>query len=257
LEKIGRVARSVLSLNRHREYTNLMRMLRLRPSDRVLDVGSGDGFWTVRFASQCARVVGLEPDEQLLGMARRLHTAPNLTYVRGVAEAMPFDSGRFDKVVSVSCLEHFRDPAAGLREMARIMKPGGRIALSVDSLLAENSPAEFREWHRERHYVTQYFRVEELLAMMRDDGVRCEPDQTVHLFRSRLASRVREMFIRRPTPWLPLFPLLYGVVLAADRTAGEMHGQIVIMTGTRGTESIGAQPRDGFPARVPSSGLSA
>ncbi len=237
LEKVGRVARSVLSLNRHREYTHLSRMLGLRSSDRVLDVGSGDGFWTARFAPHCARIVGLEPDDRLLGMATRLHQAPNVTYVRGVAEALPFETGSFDKVVSVSCLEHFGDPAKGLREMVRVLTPGGRIGLSVDSLLDENSPAAFREWHRERHYVTKYFRVEQLRAMMSDGGVRIEPERTVHLFRSRLAARVRERFTRNPAQWLPLFPLLYGVVLVADRAADETHGQIVIVTGTRGTVS--------------------
>jgi len=237
LEKVGRVARSVLSLNRRREFAHLSRMLSLRASDRVLDVGSGDGFWTARFAPHCARIVGLEPDDQLLGMAKRLHRAPNLTYVRGVAEAMPFETGSFDKVVSVSCLEHFRNPAAGLREMVRVLTPGGRIGMSVDTLLAENSPAEFREWHRERHYVTEYFRVEQLGAMMSADGVRCEPERTIHLFRSRLAARVRERFIRHPAQWLPLFPVLYGVVLVADRAVDETHGQIVIMTGTRGPVS--------------------
>lgn len=247
MEKIARIARSVFSLNRHREYRHLLRMLRVRPSDRVLDVGSGDGFWTVRFAAHCAHVVGLEPDTRLLGMATRLHAAPAVTYVRGVAEALPFATGTFDKVVSVSCLEHFADPASGLREMVRVLKPGGRIAVSVDSLLAENSPAAFRQWHRERHYVTEYFRADQLVSMMQADGVCCEPERTVHLFRSRLAGGIRERFIRHPTPWLPLFPLLYGVVLAADR-AGTAHGQIVITAGTRASAPIVPQQRNDVPA---------
>src|SRR5215203_1708303 len=110
LDKVRRDARSVFSLSRHREYTHLLRMLDVRPDDRVLDLGSGDGFWTARFATQCRRVVGIEPDLQLLALSERLHRAPNVTYVRGVAEGLPFRSAAFDKVVSVSCLEHFRDP---------------------------------------------------------------------------------------------------------------------------------------------------
>ena len=70
----------------------------------------------------------------------------------------------FDKVVSVSCLEHFADPLQGLREMARVLKPGGRLAISVDSLLTENSPLSFREWHARRHFVTHYLIVKNYWA---------------------------------------------------------------------------------------------
>ena len=71
---------------------------------------------------------------------------------------------------------------------------------------------------------------EELLGMMKSVGLRCEPERTEHLFRSRLAAHVRQLFIRRPRVLLPLFPLLYGVVRLADRMADDMHGQIIIVT---------------------------
>jgi ubiquinone/menaquinone biosynthesis C-methylase UbiE len=233
LTRIGRISRSTLTLNRDREYNSLKRMLDLRPVDSLLDVGSGDGFWTARFSSHCAKVTGLEPDERMLALAQTLYQRSNVEYVQGSAESIPYPSSNFDKVVSVSCLEHFGDPLQGLREMARVLKPGGRLAISVDSLLPENSPASFREWHARRHFVTHYFNREELLGMMKLVGLRSEPERTEHLFRSRLAARVRQFFIRRPRLLLPLFPLLYGVVRLADRIADDMHGQIIIVTATR------------------------
>jgi ubiquinone/menaquinone biosynthesis C-methylase UbiE len=212
-------------------------MLALRPSDHLLDVGSGDGFWTASFSTHAARVTGLEPDERMLNLARRLYQRPNVEYVQGSAESIPYPSNTFDKVVSVSCLEHFANPLQGLREMARVLKPGGRLAISVDSLLAENSPPSFREWHTRRHFVTHYFNREELEGMMKTVGLRCEPERTEHLFRSRLAARVRQLFIRRPRLLLPLFPLLYGVVRLADRMKDDMHGQIIIVTATHDARS--------------------
>src|SRR5262249_41089171 len=69
LARIGSIGRSLLSLNRGREYRNLLRMLRIRPDDAVLDVGSGDGFWTSRFADHCGQMVGIEPDQRMLALA--------------------------------------------------------------------------------------------------------------------------------------------------------------------------------------------
>ena len=231
--RIARMSRSLLTLNRDREYATLKRMLALNTTDSVLDAGSGDGFWTTHFAAHCASITGLEPSRPMLKYARTLHQRPNIVYVCGVAESLPFPNSTFDKVVSISCLEHFADPLRGLREMTRVLKPGGRLALSVDSLLPENSPLVFREWHKRRHFVTHYFHRDELLGMLKAVGLRCESERTVHLFRSRLAARLRQLFIRHPRVWLPLFPLFYSAVRMADWLADDTHGQIIIVTVTR------------------------
>jgi ubiquinone/menaquinone biosynthesis C-methylase UbiE len=236
LTRIGRMSRSIFTLNRDREFNSLKRMLELKPVDSLLDVGSGDGFWTARFATHCAKVTGLEPDQRMLALAQALYLRSNVEYAQGSAESIPYPSCTFDKVVSVSCLEHFGDPLQGLREMARVLKPGGRLAISVDTLLPENSPASFREWHAHRHFVTHYFNREELMGMLKQVGLRSEPDRTEHLFRSRLAARVRQLFIRRPRLLLPLFPFLYGIVWLADRLSNDMHGQIIVVTATNGTK---------------------
>jgi ubiquinone/menaquinone biosynthesis C-methylase UbiE len=233
LTRIGRMSRSLFTLNRDREYKTLKRMLELRPSDHLLDVGSGDGFWTASFSTHSGRVTGLEPDERMLGLARALYHRPNVEYIQGSAESIPYPDSKFDKVVSVSCLEHFNDPLQGLREMARVLKPGGRLAISVDSLLPENSSLSFRQWHARRHFVTHYFNREELLGMMKSVGLRCEPQRVEHLFRSRMSAHIRQLFVRRPRLLLPLFPLFYGVVRFADRISDDMHGQIIILTATR------------------------
>ena len=233
LARIGRVARSLLTLNRDREYAMLKRFLALKPRDRLLDVGSGDGFWTARFASHCDQIVGLDPDEGLQTLARRFHSRPNLLYVRGFAERLPFPDASFDKVTSVSCLEHFADPMQGLREMARVLRLGGRLAVSVDSLLPENSESSFREWHKRRYFVTEYFSHAKLMEMIARAGLRSEPERSVHLFRSRMAVASRRVFVRNTRLTLPLFPLLYGIARLGDRITQDMHGQIIIVTATR------------------------
>ena len=233
LTRIAQSGKSVLTLNRDREYAALKRMLNLKATDNLLDIGCGDGFWTSRLAQNCGRVVGLEPDLKTLGYAQRFHNLPNITYVCGVAESLPFSDGAFDKVLSVSCLEHFADPWRGIAEIARVLRPGGRVALSVDSLLPENSPQTFREWHRQRHFVTHYFSQETLTKALQTAGLKYETDSVVHLFRSRIAAGLRQLFIRRPRLWLPFFPAFYFSVRLSDRLFNDMHGQIIVVTASR------------------------
>ena len=93
--RIRQNARSILTLNRDREYALLRQMLDLQPHDRLLDVGSGDGFWTARFARHCAHVTGLEPGEQALAYAAQLHPHPRIDYVQGIAEALALSRCQF------------------------------------------------------------------------------------------------------------------------------------------------------------------
>jgi len=233
LTRIAQAGKSILTLNRDREYAVLKRMLNLETSDNLLDIGCGDGFWTSRLAQNCGRVVGLEPDLKTLGYARRFHSLPNISYVCGVSESLPFRDGAFDKVLSVSCLEHFADPWRGIAEIARVVRPGGRIALSVDSLLPENSPQSFREWHKQRHFVTHYFSQDTLTQALQTAGFHYEPESVVHLFRSRMAAGLREVFIRRPRLWLPFFPAFYLSVRLSDRMFNDMHGQVIVVSASR------------------------
>jgi len=97
-----------------------------RPQDRVLDVATGTGLVTaeLRRHADC-RVVGLDQSEDMLAAAARRGAS---LLVRGRAEALPFADATFDRVTFTYLLRYVDDPAATLFELARVLRPGGRLA---------------------------------------------------------------------------------------------------------------------------------
>jgi SAM-dependent methyltransferase len=104
----------------------------LKPGERVLDVGCGDGTFTEEAALCTGDVVGLDVSRTMLdaGAARLAHV-PGIRWVQGDATALPFPDASFDVVMAVAMLGVLPDPAAAIREFARVLKPGGRVVLGV------------------------------------------------------------------------------------------------------------------------------
>ena len=120
----------------------------------VLDVGCGTGkllrraniYWPE------AQLIGVDPANGMIEMAKRL--TPNATFSTGMAEALPLEDASVDLALSTSSFHHWQDQAAGIREIARVLRPGGffiLVDISVPEWLERvvrqerfHSPAQMR-----------------------------------------------------------------------------------------------------------------
>jgi demethylmenaquinone methyltransferase / 2-methoxy-6-polyprenyl-1,4-benzoquinol methylase len=97
---------------------------------RILDVATGTGLVALelRRRADCS-VVGLDQSREMLARARRRFAAdPRVELVEGQAERLPFDDASFDALSFTYLLRYVEDPAATLAELARVVRPGGRVA---------------------------------------------------------------------------------------------------------------------------------
>jgi SAM-dependent methyltransferase len=101
-------------------------------SGGVLEVAAAEGIHACSLSERGLAVCILEPSPTMLvrARARQRRSGMTIPMVRGVAEAAPFRDGSFDRVLCDSALDHLADPERGIREMARIIAPGGRVVLT-------------------------------------------------------------------------------------------------------------------------------
>jgi SAM-dependent methyltransferase len=121
--------------------------LGLAPGDRLLDLGCGAGRHAFEALRRGARVVAFDYDEAELkdvaGMAQAMAAAGDLTgparsgCVRGDATALPFPDASFDRIIAAEVLEHIVEDEAAIAELARVLRPGGSMAVTVPAWLAE------------------------------------------------------------------------------------------------------------------------
>jgi demethylmenaquinone methyltransferase / 2-methoxy-6-polyprenyl-1,4-benzoquinol methylase len=97
------------------------------PGDRALDVATGTGDLAVALRARGAEVVGLDFSERMLEVARA--KAPEIRFERGNALELPYEDGWFDAVTVGFGARNFADLGRGLREMARVARPGGRVVI--------------------------------------------------------------------------------------------------------------------------------
>ena len=178
----------------------------------VLDVGCGVGWFSERAARRGARVTSLDIGTRLLARARDLcDTRP----VAADACALPFVDDAFDVVVSSECIEHTVDPARALREIHRVTRPGGLMAVTTPNHLWHFA-VTLAEVFKLRPYegYENWLRWGEVRRTLRESGARLETMRGFHLL-PPVFSAIHPL-LRRLDAWGgPLGPLMVNIAVLA------------------------------------------
>ncbi|WP_165919512.1 class I SAM-dependent methyltransferase [Promicromonospora sp. AC04] len=176
---------SVLRSHRRRTAANSAAFLlpHLLSDMTLLDVGCGPGTVTVDLAERLTQgsVVGVDASDDVLESARGLadaHGTKNISFEHANAYELPFEDNSFDVVFAHQLLQHLSDPVAALREMKRVAKPGGFVAVrdaDYEAMAWYPESAELTEWNMLYHEVTHTYGFEpdagrRLASWVRDAG---------------------------------------------------------------------------------------
>jgi ubiquinone/menaquinone biosynthesis C-methylase UbiE len=132
---LGRLGGIVMARMNQKCAAWVIDLLGIQPNDSVLEVGFGPGVGIELLARLVSGgyVAGIDPSEEMIEQAKARNVKAiesgrvDLRY--GSAESLPFEGNTFTKALAINSMQVWPDAVAGLREMQRVMKPGGRIAL--------------------------------------------------------------------------------------------------------------------------------
>jgi ubiquinone/menaquinone biosynthesis C-methylase UbiE len=115
---------------------------------RVLEVGIGSGLNMPFYGSQMRELIGLEPAPRLISMAQEASAKAvvPVQLIEATSEAIPLDSASIDTVVSTWTLCTIPNAVEALREMRRVLKPGGRLLFVEHGLAPERSIQKWQNW---------------------------------------------------------------------------------------------------------------
>jgi ubiquinone/menaquinone biosynthesis C-methylase UbiE len=197
------------------------RYLNPQKGDRICNVACGSGVYCIGLAQIGCEVYGVDISEQSIAMAKAISKRQNCHFEVADAEALPFESESFNKVVCVCSLEHFENDEQALNEMNRVLKKNGIIVLSVDSFTYKGIKKDLLEKHRKDHHVVNYYTFSSLAEKMKTQGF------TVEKYRYFVNSAVSDFFykigIRLKFGYFfkTIFPVAYPFSIISDKLWGK------------------------------------
>jgi ubiquinone/menaquinone biosynthesis C-methylase UbiE len=144
---LGRLGGLILARTNRKAAETAIELLAVRPGDCVLEIGFGPGVGIAILAERVrsGRVAGVDPSAEMVRQATRRNAqaieAGRVDLRRAGADQLPFAHGAFDKALAVNSMQVWPDPGAGMREVRRVLKPGGQVVLAFTAFAGQSNDA--------------------------------------------------------------------------------------------------------------------
>ena len=130
-EEIDKYLDQAYSKEKFSRPTRITLALAMVEGENILDLGCHVGAYSHYLAQKGHKVVAADVDEDVLRIARRKYSHPDLQFVRTDGDKLDFEDNFFDSVLLLEVLEHSQNPRSLVREIYRVLEPGGFLILSV------------------------------------------------------------------------------------------------------------------------------
>ena len=116
-------------------YENTAKVLNLKADDKYLEIGFGSGFFIKKYASHVSRIAGLDYSKDMVKLARSINEdlikSGKAEFLQGTVFNLPWKDNQFSVVVSIETFFFLSEPEIPLKEIFRVLVPGGRLALEM------------------------------------------------------------------------------------------------------------------------------
>ena len=134
---LGRFVGNIMARGNEHEQGWTLALLDIQPSDHILEIGFGPGVAIQQAAQHVVngQVVGIDYSETMVQVARKRNVTAiktgRVALKRGEVTSLPYPDASFDKAFTIHCIYFWEDPIHALRQLRRVLKPGGLLAVTI------------------------------------------------------------------------------------------------------------------------------